>query len=140
MLLLSTARDHVVPLGESARTVVTTHVEIVSGGTFVTHGSLTIEDGGLLTLPLQGPARADVRRFVAGIRAWMVLPTVDALLLLTPALWRPQQFKAWIAFSLLSLLFITGGERFRARLHLSVLDELPGLIGRMLMAAAVVAT
>ena len=37
-------------------------------------------------------------------------------------------------------LLLTGGGRYRARLHLSVLDELPTLLGRLLTAAAVVAT
>ncbi len=70
----------------------------------------------------------------------MVLLPVDALLLVTPALWTRDQFKAFVVFSLLSMLFITGAERYRARLHASVLDELPTLLGKLLMAAAIVAT
>ncbi len=70
----------------------------------------------------------------------MVLPPIDGLLLLTPALWTPNQFKAFGVFSLLGVLFITGAERYRARLHASVLDELPTLLGKLLMAAALIAT
>jgi exopolysaccharide biosynthesis polyprenyl glycosylphosphotransferase len=81
-----------------------------------------------------------LREFVRGVRAWMVLLPVDALLLVTPALWTPDQFKAFVAFSALSIFFITDAERYRARLHASVLDELPTLLGKLLMAAAVVAT
>jgi exopolysaccharide biosynthesis polyprenyl glycosylphosphotransferase len=44
-----------------------------------------------------------------------------------------------VVFTALALLFITGGDRYRARLHLGVLDELPTLIGRLLMAAALTA-
>jgi exopolysaccharide biosynthesis polyprenyl glycosylphosphotransferase len=40
----------------------------------------------------------------------------------------------------LFLLMVTRGGRYRARLHLSVLDELPGLLTQLLTAAALVAT
>ena len=70
----------------------------------------------------------------------MVVLPVDAVLLLTPLLWAPQQRKAIVTMAVLALLLVTGGRRYRARLHLSVLDELPTLIGRLLTAAALVAT
>ena len=82
---------------------------------------------------------AELRAFVGGIRAWMVQLPVDAALLMTPAVWAPGQLLQLAAFTGLALLFITGGDRYRARLHLSVLDEVPMLIGRLLMAAATVA-
>ena len=151
--------------GESGMAVVTSRVKDpgsdtvaarrISARTVAARTSLIIDAGGS---PLAGPARLwapaspslllplgrtapnELRRFIAGIRAWMVLLPVDALLLVTPALWYRRQLAAFAAFSLLSLLLITGGERFRARLHLSVLDELPGLLGRLLIAAATVAT
>jgi exopolysaccharide biosynthesis polyprenyl glycosylphosphotransferase len=69
----------------------------------------------------------------------LVLP-VDAILLLTPIIWAPQQVKATAAMTLLSLLMITGRGRYRARLHLSVLDELPTLLGNLFTASAIVAT
>ncbi|MCO1658236.1 sugar transferase [Pseudonocardia sp. S2-4] len=68
----------------------------------------------------------------------LVLP-VDAALLLLPVLWTPHQWKATVAMTALSLALLTGGGRYRARLHLSVLDELPTLIGKLLTAAAAVA-
>ncbi len=40
----------------------------------------------------------------------------------------------------ISLLLINSRGRYRARLHISVLDDLPGLLGNMLTAAAIVAT
>jgi exopolysaccharide biosynthesis polyprenyl glycosylphosphotransferase len=83
---------------------------------------------------------ADLRTMVGRIRAWMLLLPVDVVLLLTPALWIRSELPAQVAYAGLALLFITGGERFRAKLHLSVLDEVPSLLGRLLMAAAVVAT
>jgi exopolysaccharide biosynthesis polyprenyl glycosylphosphotransferase len=84
---------------------------------------------------LPGP----VARLVRRIRAWMVVPALDGLLLLTPLLWNPGQYKAWIAASVVVTLLTIGANRFRARLHLSVLDELPAVVGRLLVAAAVVA-
>ncbi len=68
----------------------------------------------------------------------LVLP-VDAVLLLSPVLWTPVQWKATAALTALALVSMTSGGRYRARLHLSVLDELPALLGKLLTAAAVVA-
>ncbi|MGE3285973.1 MAG: sugar transferase [Pseudonocardia sp.] len=69
----------------------------------------------------------------------MVVPIVDLVLLLTPALWAPAQAKAWLVMAVLATLMLIGGTRYRARLHLSVLDELPLLVSRLLTAAGVVA-
>jgi exopolysaccharide biosynthesis polyprenyl glycosylphosphotransferase len=74
------------------------------------------------------------------IRAWMFVLPLDAALLLTPLLWDPWQRVAPIIMAALSLLLLTGGGRYRARLHMSVLDELPTIAARLLTAAALVAT
>jgi exopolysaccharide biosynthesis polyprenyl glycosylphosphotransferase len=68
----------------------------------------------------------------------LVLP-VDALILLTPVLWAPHYAKAFVAMSLLGVVLLSGGGRYRARLHLSVLDDLPTVLARLLVAAALVA-
>jgi exopolysaccharide biosynthesis polyprenyl glycosylphosphotransferase len=70
----------------------------------------------------------------------MLVPPVDAVLLMTPILWAPQQAKATIAMAALAVMLLSNFGRYRARLHLSVLDELPNLLSRLLTAAAVVAT
>jgi lipopolysaccharide/colanic/teichoic acid biosynthesis glycosyltransferase len=80
------------------------------------------------------------RTFLSRIRAWMVVLPCDALMLVAPVLWNPGQIRAMICFALLSVLLFTGGSRYRARLHLSVLDELPSLVTRVLTGAAVVGT
>lgn len=80
------------------------------------------------------------RRVPARIRAWMVVIPVDAALLLAPIWWTPELVKAFLSMAALSLFLLSDGRRYRARLHLSVLDELPTLIARLLTAAAVVAT
>jgi exopolysaccharide biosynthesis polyprenyl glycosylphosphotransferase len=76
---------------------------------------------------------------VRGVRAWMLVLPVDAAMLLAPILWTGEQWKATTATAALALALLTGGGRYRARLHLSVLDELPTLLGRLLAAAGVVA-
>lgn len=78
--------------------------------------------------------------FFNRIRAWMLVLPVDGALLMAPVLWTPQQLKAVVAMMVLSLLLLSGCSRYRARLHLSVLDELPALVGKLLTAAAIVAT
>jgi exopolysaccharide biosynthesis polyprenyl glycosylphosphotransferase len=70
----------------------------------------------------------------------MVVLPIDLTLLLMPLLWSPEQPKAIIGMAVLALVLLTGGGRYRARLHLSVLDELPTLTARLLTAAAVVAS
>ena len=100
--------------------------------------------GGGLGAPVEGAlAVADSRHArvsLRHVRAWMVVLPVDAVLLLTPLLWAPRQRKAILTMAVLAVLLVTGGHRYRARLHLSVLDELPTLVGRLLTAAALVAT
>jgi exopolysaccharide biosynthesis polyprenyl glycosylphosphotransferase len=76
---------------------------------------------------------------LAGVRAWMVVLPVDVTLLALPALWAPMQMRAHLSMAALALALLTSGGRYRARLHLSVLDELPSLVGRLLTAGAVVA-
>lgn len=75
---------------------------------------------------------------LGAIRAWMLVVPVDALLLLLPILWTPEQWKALVVQAGLSVLLLTEGSRYRARLHLSVLDDLPSLLGRLLTASAAV--
>ena len=69
----------------------------------------------------------------------MVVLPVDGMMLLLPILWTPQQWKAIVVMTGLSLLLLTNGEHYRARLHLSLLDELPTLVSKLLTAAAAVA-
>ena len=80
------------------------------------------------------------RRFLWRIRAWMIVLPVDVLMLLTPILWAPQEYAAALATAALSLFFIVDRGRYHARLHVSVLDELPSLLASLLTAAAIVAT
>ncbi len=74
------------------------------------------------------------------VRAWMLVLPVDAAILLLPVTWEPGQWKATAVTTALFLMFMCSGGRYRARLHLSVLDDLPLPAGRLLIAAAMVAT
>ena len=74
------------------------------------------------------------------VRAWMLVLPVDAALLMAPVIWMPSQWKASVCMAVLALLLISARGRYRARLHLSVLDELPALVGNLLTSAAVIAT
>ena len=87
-------------------------------------------------------ARKDHRRGVpllSRIRAWMLVPPADFVLMVAPLAWRPQQMHAVVTMALLAVFLLSGGGRYRARLHLSVLDELPAISARLLTAAAAVA-
>src|SRR5918995_3149643 len=63
----------------------------------------------------------NLRQLLSCVRAWMLVLPVDALLLATPLLWSPQQWRAHVVMTGLGLVLITGGTRYRARLHLSTL-------------------
>jgi exopolysaccharide biosynthesis polyprenyl glycosylphosphotransferase len=96
------------------------------------------------TVPFSGTnppiPRAAISHVLGQIRAWMLVLPVDFFLLLSPCLWTPVQWKASVTMALLSLLMFTGAGRYRARLHLSLLDELPSLLSKLLTSAALVAT
>jgi exopolysaccharide biosynthesis polyprenyl glycosylphosphotransferase len=77
--------------------------------------------------------------FLGSIRAWMLVPVVDLVLIMLPLVWRPTQVHAVVTMAVLAILFMTGGGGYRARLHLSVLDELPTILTRMATATAAVA-
>ena len=70
----------------------------------------------------------------------MIVLPVDALMLMSPMLWAPDQYTATIAMTALSLFLIVDRGRYHARLHVSVLEELPSLLASLLAAVAIVAT
>jgi exopolysaccharide biosynthesis polyprenyl glycosylphosphotransferase len=74
--------------------------------------------------------------FLSRIRAWMVVPVVDFALMVAPLAWRPPQVYAIVTTAALAILLLTEGGRYVARLHLSVLDELPFIVTRLLTAVA----
>ncbi|QVI30748.1 sugar transferase [Mycolicibacterium neoaurum] len=69
----------------------------------------------------------------------MVVPAVDFLMLMTPLLWRPPQPLTVLTMAIFGTLLLSGGARYVAPLHLSVLDDLPTIVTRLLATVAAVA-
>ena len=72
------------------------------------------------------------------VRAWMVVPVVDFALLMAPLAWRPPQLLSTLTLAVLATFLLSDGGRYIARVHLSVLDELPFIVTRLLTAVAAV--
>lgn len=71
----------------------------------------------------------------------MIIIPVDLALLMSPLLGSvPGHAKATVAMAVLAVVLLNVGGRYRSRRHLSVLDEMPFVVGSLLIAAAVVAT
>lgn len=77
--------------------------------------------------------------YLSRVRAWMVVPTVDFVMMMAPLAWRPPQLLSSFTMAVLGTLLLTGGGRYVAPLHLSVLDELPTIVTRLLAAVGAVA-
>ncbi len=82
-------------------------------------------------------ARASKR--TRGLRAWMLTLPVDLVALLTPLLWTRGNWKGMVFTAFLTVIIFAIGGLYHARRHLSILDELPSLCGRLLASAALVA-
>jgi exopolysaccharide biosynthesis polyprenyl glycosylphosphotransferase len=72
-------------------------------------------------------------------RVWMVTLPVDVAAMLAPLLVTIQYWKGTIFAAALTVVIFAAGGLYRGRWHLSILDELPSLCGRLLASAAVVA-
>ncbi|MFI5496137.1 sugar transferase [Actinoplanes sp. NPDC051859] len=68
----------------------------------------------------------------------LALPA-DFVAVAAPILWSQQYWRAHLATAVLTVTFFAFGGLYRARRHLSALDELPSVYGRMLTATAAVA-
>jgi exopolysaccharide biosynthesis polyprenyl glycosylphosphotransferase len=73
------------------------------------------------------------------LRAWMVTAPLDVAALLTPLLLSDRHWRGTLCMAALTVALFAVGGLYRARRHLSILDELPGLSGRLLAAASAVA-
>jgi exopolysaccharide biosynthesis polyprenyl glycosylphosphotransferase len=93
-----------------------------------------------LAAPGRAPPRPTTRQpSTHGLFAWMLVVPVDVVALMAPALVEPRYTLALATVTGLVLCVFLTGERHRAKLHLSVLDELPYLLGRLLSVVASVA-
>jgi len=89
-----------------------------------------------IVIPYAGSATARRTRLA---RAWMIALPVDLCALLAPVVWEQTNWRGLIFTALLSIALFAFGGLYRGRRHISFLDELPNLIGRLLAAAAVAA-
>lgn len=94
------------------------------------------QSGTTLVLPYVGTKMSRRTRF---LRAWMIIMPTDFFAMLVPLLWTRANWKGVLFAAFLTLTIFAAGGYYRGRRHLSILDQLPGLVGRLLTAAAVVA-
>jgi exopolysaccharide biosynthesis polyprenyl glycosylphosphotransferase len=99
-------------------------------------------------VPEQGRAvvnslfRSAVNPRVRSIRphAWLLLLAGDVIGLGGPALLRHDGRAALLGMALVAIVLLHQAGMYRSRLHLSVLDDMPKLIGRDLVAAGIACT
>jgi exopolysaccharide biosynthesis polyprenyl glycosylphosphotransferase len=89
-----------------------------------------------VVLPYVGSQLSERTR---GLRAWMVTLPVDLIALLAPLLYTQRFWRGTLFMAGLTLAIFAIGGFYRGRRHMSILDELPGLSGRLLASAAIVA-
>ncbi|WP_432835544.1 sugar transferase [Dactylosporangium sp. CA-092794] len=91
--------------------------------------------GSTVVLPyVSSPAARRTRK----LRMWMLSAPVDVVAFAAPALHFQQHWKSIVVTAGLTALLFGIGGLYSARRHLSLLDDLPTLLGRMLVASALV--
>ncbi|MFI7550294.1 sugar transferase [Micromonospora sediminimaris] len=73
------------------------------------------------------------------MRAWMMTAPIDVAALLAPLLLSQVYWRGTLANAALTVAIFAAGGLYRPRRHVSILDELPSLFGRLLASAAMVA-
>jgi exopolysaccharide biosynthesis polyprenyl glycosylphosphotransferase len=73
------------------------------------------------------------------LRAWMVTAPVDLAALLAPLAFTDRYWRGTLFTAALTIAIFATGGLYRGRRHMSILDELPNLCGRLLSSAAIVA-
>jgi exopolysaccharide biosynthesis polyprenyl glycosylphosphotransferase len=91
--------------------------------------------GSTVVLPYLGSSTA---RRTRRLRVWMMALPVDLVAFALPALWQLDHWKSIVVTSGMTVALFAVGGLYRGRRHLSILDALPTLIGRMLVAGALV--
>jgi exopolysaccharide biosynthesis polyprenyl glycosylphosphotransferase len=92
--------------------------------------------GTTLVLPYVGSRSA---KRTNRLRAWMVTIPTDFAAVVTPLLWTIANWKGIIFTAIITVVIFAAGGLYRGRRHLSILDLMPGILGRLLIAAAIVA-
>ncbi|GAB3801991.1 sugar transferase [Micromonospora zhanjiangensis] len=89
-----------------------------------------------LVLPYVGSSRAQRTR---SLRAWMLAMPVDLMAVLAPLAWNQSYWKGTLFTGALTVVVFATAGFYRSRRHLSILDLLPSLLGRLLVVAGMVA-
>lgn len=92
--------------------------------------------GTTAVLPYPGSRAAKRTR---ALRAWMITAPVDIGALLVPLAVTDRYWRGTLFTAALTVTIFAAGGLYRARRHVSFLDELPSLCGRLLASAAAVA-
>jgi exopolysaccharide biosynthesis polyprenyl glycosylphosphotransferase len=97
------------------------------------------QPGGAGPTAITPTASTRTARRLRPVRAWMLALPIDFTAAAAPALWVHNFWRGTVSLAVVTVFLFSIGGFYRARRHLSFLDELPGLVGRLLTAAAVVA-
>lgn len=73
------------------------------------------------------------------IKAWMLIAPVDFLAAAAPGAGVQSHWRAFVTLGAICVVLLHSGGRYRARLHLSTLDDVPAVVGRAFVAIAIVA-
>jgi exopolysaccharide biosynthesis polyprenyl glycosylphosphotransferase len=84
-------------------------------------------------------AGSKVARAMRPARAWMLALPLDFAGAAAPALWTLNFWRGIVSMAAVTVVLFAFGGFYRGRRHMSFLDELPGLVGRLLVAAGAVA-
>jgi exopolysaccharide biosynthesis polyprenyl glycosylphosphotransferase len=95
-----------------------------------------LRSGPTAVLPYVGSSSSRRTRWV---RAWMITAPIDLAALLMPLALSDRYWRGTLFNAGLTICIFASGGLYRARRHMSILDELPSLCGRLLASAAVVA-
>ncbi|WP_246274686.1 sugar transferase [Phytohabitans houttuyneae] len=82
---------------------------------------------------------SDTSKRTRALRAWMITAPVDLFAMLAPLVVSTQYWRGTIFLAGLTVVIFAAGGLYHARRHVSILDELPSLCGRLLASAAIVA-
>ncbi|WP_244891677.1 sugar transferase [Micromonospora yangpuensis] len=102
-------------------------------------GPVPVPRAGLDTTAVLPYVGSRASRRTRGLRAWMVTVTGDLAALLAPLLLTTRFWTATLLMAALTMAVLAVGGFYRHRRHVSILDELPGLVGRLSACGALVA-
>jgi exopolysaccharide biosynthesis polyprenyl glycosylphosphotransferase len=102
--------------------------------------------GALVDTPATRPATTAVLPYVGSpssertrwLRAWMITAPVDLAAMLAPLAVSDRYWRGTLFTAGLTICIFAAGGLYRARRHISILDELPSLCGRLLASGAIV--